>query len=200
MNRTAYNAISAQWDAARVSFFGREREYIDTFLADLPPSSSILDAGCGTGRPMAEYVIAHGHQVTGVDQSEELLAIARQRYPQARWIHSSLEQYEFDGCQQGVICWDSLFHIERSHHKPILSRISHSLPSGGRIMLTVGGSDHPAFTDSMFEQQFFYDSYPPQKVLEILGNLGFIILISEFMNKPTSGRDKGRYAIVAKKA
>jgi len=67
-------------------------------------------------------------------------------------------------------------------------------------MLTVGGSDHPAFTDSMFEQQFFYDSYPPQKVLEILGNLGFIILISEFMNKPTSGRDKGRYAIVAKKA
>jgi hypothetical protein len=31
----------------------------------------------------------------------------------------------------------------------------------------------------------------------MLAELGFRPLIAEFMNEPTSGRDKGRYAIVA---
>ena len=64
-------------------------------------------------------------------------------------------------------------------------------------MVTVGGSDHPAFTDTMFGEEFYYDSYPPEKVLAALRRLGFEPLVSEFMNEPTSGRDKGRYAIVA---
>jgi SAM-dependent methyltransferase len=200
MNRTAYDSIAAQWDAARVSFYGREAEYLDTFLAGLPPSSAILDLGCGTGRPMAERVIARGHRVTGIDQSEELLAIARARLPQARWIFSSLETYPFDECYDGMICWDTLFHIERSHHEPILSRISQCLAPRGRLMLTIGGSDHPSFTDTMFGQRFFYDSHTPQRVLDLLTGFGFHFLSHEFMNLPTSRRDKGRYAIVALKA
>jgi hypothetical protein len=32
----------------------------------------------------------------------------------------------------------------------------------------------------------------------MLAELGFQPLIAEFMNEPTSGRDKGRYAIVAR--
>lgn len=65
-------------------------------------------------------------------------------------------------------------------------------------MLTVGGFGHPAFTDTMFGETFFYDSFPPDKVLSMLAELGFKPLIAEFMNEPTSGRDKGRYAIVAR--
>ena len=64
-------------------------------------------------------------------------------------------------------------------------------------MLTLGGSDHPPFTDTMFEASFFYDSYPPDEALFILHRLGFEPLVTEFMNEPTTGRDKGRYAIVA---
>jgi SAM-dependent methyltransferase len=199
VNRDAYDAIAARWDAARASFFVREREYLDVFLAGLPPSSSILDVGCGTGRPMAEHAIAQGHRVTGVDQSEALLARASARFPGSRWILSRLETFGFDGCYQGVICWDALFHVERSHHEPILARISRCLAPGGRLMLTIGGSDHPAFTDTMFGQRFFYDSHPPQKVLGLLADLGFAFPVREFMNLPTSGRDKGRYAIVAEK-
>jgi len=198
MNRASYNAIATQWDVARSAFYGREREYLDTFLSGLAPSL-ILDAGCGTGRPMAEYVLARGHSVIGIDQSEALLARARSRFPSAQWINATLEEYTFVEHYQGVICWDALFHIERSHHERMLTRIASCLPLGGRLMLTVGGSEHPAFTDVMFGQEFFYDSLPPAEVLRILASLGFVALVSEFMNQPTTGRDKGRYAIVAKK-
>ncbi len=72
--------------------------------------------------------------------------------------------------------------------------------AGGRLMLTVGGSEHPAFTDRMFGAEFFYDSHPPEVELKLLRDLGFETLIAEFLNVPTNGRDKGRFAIVARLA
>ncbi len=37
------------------------------FLAYLPAQAKILDLGCGSGRPIAAYLLQHGHQLTGVD-------------------------------------------------------------------------------------------------------------------------------------
>jgi len=198
VNRTSYNAIAEAWDAARTSFHGRERSYLDVFLDGLPAQSHILDLGCGTGRPIAEYILARGHHVTGVDQASTLLELARLRLPQETWIESRIEDFEPAQAFAGVVCWDALFHIERSIHERLLSRIANILGVGGRLMLTVGGSDHPAFTDTMFGETFFYDSLPPQRVLSLLEEHGFEMRVSEFMNPPTSGRDKGRYAIVAR--
>jgi hypothetical protein len=70
---------------------------------------------------------------------------------------------------------------------------------GGRLMLTIGGSEHPAFTDVMFAETFFYDSHAPETTAAILTGLGCQILIDEFMNKPTAGRDKGRSVFVVEK-
>lgn len=200
MNRSSYNRIASQWNEARTGFTGRERHYLETLLDGLPVPSSILDAGCGNGRPMAEFVIGRGHRVTGIDQAEELLALARERFPRETWIQARIEDCPFTGRYDGIICWDSLFHIAREHHARILTSLSGVLAPGGRIMLTAGGSDHPPFTDTMFEHEFFYDSFPPARVASFVRDAGFDVLINEFMNLPTSGRDKGRIAIVAQKA
>jgi hypothetical protein len=65
------------------------------------------------------------------------------------------------------------------------------------VMLTVGGSEHPPFTDMMYGQTFFYDSHAPEAYLGILKSLCAAIDHAELINPPTSGRDKGRYGIVA---
>lgn len=205
INRESYDAIAAEWDAARVSFFGSERRYLDAMLEGLAAPARILDLGCGTGRPMAEYVLSRGHHVTGVDQSKALLAIARARFPEGEWIHSRIEDFPVDVDRRGnydsAIAWDSLFHIERERHESILSNVHRALAPGGRLMLTAGGSqDQPAFTDTMFDREFFYDSHSPEQLATLLRELGFEIVVNEFMNLPTSGRDKGRIAIVARKA
>jgi SAM-dependent methyltransferase len=200
MNRESYDAIAAAWDGARRAFVGRERHYVDTLLEGLTAPARVLDAGCGTGRPLAEYILSRGHDVVGVDQSERLLDLARGRFPAARWLLSPLEDFEpAAGAFDAIVCWDALFHIRRERHAIILERFARTLVPGGRLMLTVGGSAHPAFTDTMFGHEFFYDSYPPERVTSLLGDLGFSIVIGEFMNQPTGGRDKGRYAIVAER-
>ena len=198
MNRKNYNAIATSWDAARHTFYGRERDYLDIFLEGLPAPSRILDLGCGTGRPMAEYILSRGHYVTGVDQASKLLELALRRFPQGQWIESRIEDFLSTEHFAGVVCWDTLFHIERSLHGVVISRLAKMLCADGRLMLTLGGSDHPPFTDTMFGERFFYYSHPPEKAPSILSQLGFNPLVSEFMNEPTAGRDKGRYAIVAR--
>lgn len=66
-------------------------------------------------------------------------------------------------------------------------------------MLTSGGSEHPAFTDSMFGEEFFYDSHPPEALRAFLGTLGLRVLREELLNAPTGGRDKGRIAVLAQR-
>src|SRR5688572_12015106 len=185
MNRASYNAIASSWDAARTAFYGREQAYVDALLDGLPVPSEVLDLGCGTGRPIAEHVLARGHRVTGVDQAEALLAIARARLPAASWIHAAIEDFQSPRRFDALVFWDALFHIERTRHAELFTRCAAWLKPGGRLMVTFGGSDHPAFTDTMFGATFSYDSHPPATALALLARAGFRLLISELMNPPT---------------
>ena len=132
LNRKSYNAIASSWDSARHSFYGRERHYLDIFLDGLAVPSRILDLGCGTGRPMAEYILSRGHDVTGVDQASKLLEFAMRRFPQRNWVESRIEDFESTEHFAGVVCWDTLFHFERSLHAGVLLRIAKLLCAGGR--------------------------------------------------------------------
>ena len=199
INVRAYDAIASLWDKARRDFFGREREHVDTLLATAGQGGTVLDLGCGTGRPIADYVVSRGYRVIGVDQSREMLAVAAARHPSQRWVHASMESYVADAPCTAAILWDSLFHIERDRHEFLLKRVVSGLPAGGRVMITVGGSAHPAFTDEMFGETFFYDSNTPDETLALLARLGCDPVVAEYMNPPTAGRDKGRYAIIASK-
>ena len=162
------------------------------------PGERIVDLGCGTGQPMAAWFIDHGLHVTGIDQSNEMLDLARQAFPQARWLQHSLPELELAERFNAIVLWDALFHLPRSDHRLLLAHIHGHLLPGGRLMLTSGGSADSAFTDTLFEHQFFYDSLPPDTLQSVLKEIGFHIELMEVIDPPTTGRDKGRIAIVAR--
>ena len=197
MNRASYDAIAPKWAEVRVALSEAEQRLIELACENLLAGSKVLDLGCGTGQPIGDYLVQKEFRITGVDQSEGMLSLARKRLPKEEWVLSSLEEFRPRDKFSVVIAWDALFHIPRSAHESIFSYIKQALFSGGRFALTVGGSEHPAFADTMFEHEFFYDSHPPEMVMEMLKSLGFELVHTEFLNLPTSGRDKGRFAVVA---
>jgi SAM-dependent methyltransferase len=140
-----------------------------------------------------------GHHVVGIDESKKLLAQARVRFPTAEFIRARMEEFAFDRPCAAAICWDSLFHLERRHHEPILTAIARCLPSGGRLMFSCGGSAGGAFTDVMFGHEFFYDSNSPAETLGIMERIGFQIVVADLIDKPDGRRNKGRLAIVGEK-
>lgn len=59
--------------------YAAEADYVDRLIQKMQPGArTILDLGCGTGRH--DFLFTEkGYVVTGVDRSEEMLAVARER-------------------------------------------------------------------------------------------------------------------------
>ena len=64
------------------------------FVAALHPSS-VLDAGCGTGRVGIELG-RRGLDVCGVDRDPAMLAVARERSPEVGWFEADLAAPDLD--------------------------------------------------------------------------------------------------------
>ena len=81
-------AYARHWDklvAAGVDVHG-EASFVDSLVA---PGSSLLDAGCGTGR-VAIRLTELGHRCTGVDADPAMLAHARRVAPELPWVLADL--------------------------------------------------------------------------------------------------------------
>lgn len=71
-----------------------------------PDPARILDLGCGTGRD-AGYLAAHGHQVVGLDASEQMLQYARRHHPDVSFLPGRLESFTLGQRFDVVTCLDS---------------------------------------------------------------------------------------------
>lgn len=196
-NRAAYDAIADRWLEARTQLALAERRVLESALASVPAGAEMLDLGCGTGRPVAEWLVAQGFNVTGVDQSSAMLAHAKRLLPAQQWVLSPIEEFATAREFAAVIAWDSLFHIPRQRIPAIFAKVSRWLQPQGVFACTLGGSAQPAFDDEMFGQRFAYDSPAPSDVPALLADAGLSLREQVVLNHPDGGRDKGRIAYVA---
>ncbi len=206
MMQNSYDYIAEQWhsNCRGQEYVDRTLDYVDKILEGLPPQAKVLDLGCGTGNPIAKHIIERGFRVVGIDQSKELLKIAKTTIPEAELIHADMIEIQFAEKFAAAVAWDSIFHVERKHHSTIYRKLSDSLEIGGRLLLSVGGSDSEdsddsvgeGFTSEMFGQTFFYSGYAPKIARGLLENEGFEIEVWE-IDDPSS---HGHIAVIAKKA
>jgi cyclopropane fatty-acyl-phospholipid synthase-like methyltransferase len=121
---------------------------VDFILAELkiPPGSSILDMGCGTGRHTIELA-KRGYKVTGVDISLGMLAQAEKTAKQAavkvEWIHADATRFKSSKLFDAAICLCEgafgLLGMEDdpwNHDLAILKNINASLKPRARLILT----------------------------------------------------------------
>ncbi len=203
--QNAYDNIAEQWHSnfRKQAYIDRVLSYLDKILEDLPPKAKVLDLGCGTGNPIAKHIIACGFRVVGVDQSKEMLKIAKTIIPEAEFIHSDMVEIQFAEKFAAIVAWDSIFHVERQHHSAIYRKLADSLDLGGRLLLAVGGSDaedsddsgSEGFTSEMFGHTFFYSGYAPKFARQLLEAEGFEIEVWE-VDDPSA---RGHIAAIAKK-
>lgn len=210
--QNSYDHIAEQWhsNSRGQAYVDRVLGYVSKILEGLPRGAKILDLGCGTGSPIAEYVARRGYRVVGVDQSKKMLEIAKRVVPGAELIHGDMLDVEFADLFAAAVAWDSVFHVERKHHSAVFRKLADSLDVGGRLLLSVGGSDAGSdagdstpgggshvegFTSEMFGHTFFYSGYEPEVARELLEAAGFEIEVWE-VDDPSS---RGHVAVIARK-
>ena len=81
------------------------------FFSQVSPGAHVLDLCCGSGHVTRE-LIARGYIVTGIDNSSELIALARQEFPKADFRVQDARALALDQKYQAVLStFDSLNHI-----------------------------------------------------------------------------------------
>ena len=73
---------------------------------------SVLDVGCNTGQ-LVGYLASLGIRAMGVDVSLNLIATAKQKYPNISFSVASAENLPFkDNSFNTCVCWNVLEHVE----------------------------------------------------------------------------------------
>ena len=103
---------------------------------------NVLDVACGTG-DMAVSLVERGCTVTGVDISEEMLAIARQKAPMVTFMIADAEHLPFpDASFDAVTCAfgvRNFVHLEQG-----LNEMLRVLKPGGQlVILELATPDNP---------------------------------------------------------
>jgi 2-polyprenyl-3-methyl-5-hydroxy-6-metoxy-1,4-benzoquinol methylase len=173
-----YDLIAAGFAEMRDSFY-QEQKYIDLLIAHLQPGASILDVGCGSGFPIASYLIEQGFEVTGVDSSKELLKIASNKCPKMKTIYGDIRTVDIEQKFDAIIEWWCLFHIPKPDHAKIISRFSSWLKIDGILEFTSGDSEYQASSSSMLNQELNYYSLDPEAYKQLLLNNGFKLMLKE---------------------
>ena len=135
--RDVYVTEVATWDTNRRRDL-YERVWLDRWLEGVAPGAALLDLGCGAGEPIAAHLIGRGFDVTGADYAPAMLARARARHPDARWVEADMRTLDLGRTFAGILGWDSFFHLSPDEQRAALPRIAGHLEPGGAMMLTVG--------------------------------------------------------------
>ncbi|WP_445165344.1 class I SAM-dependent DNA methyltransferase [Mycolicibacterium sp. Dal123E01] len=113
--------------------------------------TSVLDAGCGTGRVAIELA-ARGFSVTGVDADADMLAAARAKAPELHWIEADLADLTSAGVERVnliVLAGNVMIFLQPGTEVRVLTELAGRLTPGG--LLVAGFSIRP---DRLSLQQY----------------------------------------------
>ena len=151
LQQIAANPGHSQWYVERFrtmasngADLGGEARLIDAMV---PRGARILDAGCGTGR-VGGRLAAAGHRVTGVDLDPELIAAARQDYPDTDWQVGDLAGLELPDRFDVIVCAGNVMtFVAPDTRAEILRRMRVHLGEQGRVVIGFGADRGYEFDD-----------------------------------------------------
>ncbi len=111
-------------------------EAVRLLLDRLPAGARVLDIGSGTGRPVAEDLVAAGHEVVGVDVSATMVDIARRQVPRARFVHADIREWESEDASWDAVCaFFPFLQMTRDEVVAVLAKVARWLKPGGVLAL-----------------------------------------------------------------
>ena len=191
--RKGFNKAAKRYMESRGQFVNdRYLERLDNLLK---PGSTILDMGCGAGKPIDKFLIYRGHEVTGIDISDQQIRLAKRNVPQAKYAVKDISdlregEYQVDA----VISFYTILHIPRETHDELFEKINSFLPEGGLALLTMGSSEWEGIED-FYGVEMFFSHYGPEKNRDIIERAGFEIILDEI---DTSGGERHQVILARK--
>ena len=153
------------------------------------PGARLLDIGCGPGW-LSEFLARCGYDVTGVDFSADMIAIAKQRVATvnesrgdapvlaAEFHAMPVREIPWVGRFEGAVLYDAMHHFDQELET--LRVIRRALVPGGRIYIHEGvrppaGSDgERELLEEMRRYGTLESPFDPEYLLQVVNDAGFV--------------------------
>lgn len=152
-----------------------ERPYLDMLWSYAPSNGSILDLGCGSGQPIAAYLIARGARLTGIDAAPTMIEICQSRFPDAHWHVADMRTLSLGQGFDGLVAWDSFFHLRADEQEAMFAIFAAHARPGTALLFTSGPCAGEAIGE-LYGEPLYHASLSPDHYRRLLADHGFEVL------------------------
>lgn len=166
--------VAALYERHAIAFDGDrgkrlvERPWLERFRTVMPQGAAVLDLGCGSGEPVARFLIDAGHRVTGVDSSTTLISLCRSRFPAQNWLVADMRDLCLGDRFGGIIAWNSFFHLTPDDQRAMWTVFRNHAAPGAALMFTSGPRAGEAIGE--YQGEALYHSSLDPADYEVLAN------------------------------
>ena len=162
-------------------------------LIEFENVKSIIDLGCGTGT-LTKILHDKGFDVTGIDASQEMLAKAKNNYPEINFIHSDAVNFSVES-KVDVIFSNAVLHwIDKKNQSNMMNCVYNALNDNGQFVFEMGGYGcceiiHEALRESFTKRnhEYIMPFYFPKigEYANMLEQTGFTVKFAVLFARPT---------------
>lgn len=171
-----YDEIIDWFDNARTKDLKMEKSYLNFIQKHLPLNSKILDVGCGTGEPIAKFLINAGYIVTGIDASKRMIALCKQRFPKEKWLIADMRTLDLHEKFHAVIAWHSFFHLSHEDQRHTLKLLASYVYQNGLFIFTSGPEYGEVWSDNG-GHELYHASLSTEEYKQLLIDNNFKVLV-----------------------
>jgi len=181
----SYDQIAENWRSPHLQTNGIAP--FEKAIAFCRNRGTALDIGCGSSGRFFDLLQRHGFKVEGIDVSERMVTLARERNPGVSIHRADVTTWEFPRRYDFIAGWDSIWHVPAAGQEPMMRRICRALAPGGVFIFTTGGLDEPADkTDTAMGPPVHYGVLGIPRTLSLFDECGCMIRHLEFDQWPES--------------
>jgi len=168
-----YERLAQEWvgDRSREKVF-IEKAWLDRFCALIQPGGTVLDLGCGPGKPMAAYLLAQGFDICGVDSSPTMISLAHNYFPEREWIVADMRTLSLGRHFDAVMAWDSFFHLNHADQRRMFPVFRAHAGAGAPLLFT-SGPQHGEGIGSFRGEPLYHASLAPDEYRSLFTQFGF---------------------------
>lgn len=146
----AYNPAADFYDGLGMRYeeaFGHDvglHNFIERALGMLPPNATVLDVGCGTGKPTSSMIAASARRLHGIDFSSVMIGLSRKQVPNGSFEQANMLEFNPREPFDAAFSIFSTFHLTRDEMTTVAAKWSEWIVPNGFIFIgTMVADDFP---------------------------------------------------------
>ena len=181
---SAYDQITHLWQSEKFNL-ANGIEAHRRALSFVKNRGRALDIGCGCTGRFIDFLQQEGFTPEGVDISDEMLRLAKQKHPDVTFHHQDICQWQSPEKYDFITAWDSIWHIPLAQQESVMTKLIGSLNKGGVLIFSFGGTDEPGeHIDSFMGPEVYYSTLGISGFLSLLITLGAVCRHLEYDQYP----------------